>query len=86
MKFKAFLTMMVAGSLCAAAQGQGYMDGVEYYKAGQYDNALTILTNTLNNADTDKALANMQPSCSSLAIRPQAIMGDTDAGRCPAIF
>ena len=72
MKFKAFLTMMVAGSLCAAAQGQGYMDGVEYYKAGQYDNALTILTNTLNNADTDKALANYYLGQTELALGNKA--------------
>lgn len=29
--------------MAAAAQSQGYKDGIEYYKAGQYDNARTIL-------------------------------------------
>lgn len=57
MKFKAILSMMVAGTMVAAAQGQGYKDGVEYFKAGQYDNARTILNNTMNQAGTDKALA-----------------------------
>jgi len=58
MKFKAFLTLLLAGSLAAAAQSQGYKDGIEYYKAGQYDNARTILLNTLNQSGTDKAMAN----------------------------
>ena len=43
MKFKALFTMLLAGSLLAGAQSQGYKDGIEYYKAGQYDNARTIL-------------------------------------------
>ncbi len=58
MKIKALLTLMLAGSLAAAAQSQGYKDGIEYYKAAQYDNARTILLNTLNQPGTDKALAN----------------------------
>ena len=58
MKFKALLTLLLAGSMAAAAQSQGYKDGIEYYKAGQYDNARTILLNTLNQGDTDKAMAN----------------------------
>ncbi len=58
MKLKAFLTLLAAGTLLASAQGQGYKDGIEYYKAGQYENAKTILLNTINEASTDKALAN----------------------------
>lgn len=57
MKFKAFFTLLLVGAMSAAAQSQGYMDGVEYYKAGQYENAKTILTNTLNQSTTDKAQA-----------------------------
>ena len=49
---------MLAGALSAAAQSQGYQDGIEYYKAGQYENAKTILENTMNQGGTDKALAN----------------------------
>lgn len=41
-----------------AANAQGYKDGIEYYKAGQFDNAITILNRNLTSADTDKALAN----------------------------
>ena len=58
MKFKLFLSLALAGGLLASAQTQGYKDGIEYYKAGQYDNARTILERTLNDASTDKALAN----------------------------
>ncbi len=58
MKIKIFLSLLLAGGLMASAQNQGYKDGIEYYKAGQYDNAQTILERTLNQANTDKALAN----------------------------
>lgn len=45
--------------LCAAigASAQGYKDGVEYYKAGQYDNAITILERNISDASTNKAMA-----------------------------
>ena len=56
MKIKLFLSLLLAGGLMASAQTQGYKDGIEYYKAGQYDNARTILERTLNDANTDKAL------------------------------
>ncbi len=58
MKLKALFTMFLAGSLLAGAQSQGYKDGIEYYKAGQYDNARTILERTLNDSSTDQSLAN----------------------------
>ena len=34
---------------------QGYLDGVEYYRADQTNAAKTILERTLNDAGTDKA-------------------------------
>ena len=51
--------LITALLLCAAinAGAQGYKDGVEYYKAGQYDNAITILDRNLSDAGTDKAMA-----------------------------
>lgn len=58
MKLKLFLSLLLAGSIVAGAQNQGYKDGIEYYKAGQYDNAKTILERTLNDASTNKSLAN----------------------------
>ncbi len=59
---------MLAGSLAASAQSQGYKDGIEYYKAGQYENALTILQNTFNQAGTDKAMANYYLGQTELAL------------------
>lgn len=58
MRIKLFLSLLLAGSIACAAQHQGYKDGIEYYKAGQYDNAKTILDRTLNDGATDKALSN----------------------------
>lgn len=55
MKLKFLLSLCLAGSLAASAQG--YLDGVEYYKAGQLDNAKTLLERNLNDASTDKAMA-----------------------------
>lgn len=57
MKLNLILSMLLAGTIAAGAQSQGYMDGIEYYKAGQYDNAETILKRTMNDGATDKALA-----------------------------
>ncbi|MDE6463791.1 MAG: tetratricopeptide repeat protein, partial [Muribaculaceae bacterium] len=57
MKIKFLLSLLVAGTLVAGAQNQGYKDGIEYYKAGQYDNARTILERTLNDSGTDRSLA-----------------------------
>ena len=52
MKIKLFLSLALATGLMASAQTQGYKDGIEYYKAGQYDNARTILERTLSDAAT----------------------------------
>ena len=57
MKFKLLISMLAAGTIAAGAQSQGYKDGIEYYKAGQYDNAKTILNRTIGDAATDKATA-----------------------------
>ena len=58
MKIKLFFSLLLAGGLMASAQSQGYKDGIEYYKAGQFNNAKEILERTLNQSETDKALAN----------------------------
>ena len=57
MKFKLLLSLLCAGALTAGAQGQGFKDGIEYYKADQYGNAKTILERTLNDGSTDQSLA-----------------------------
>lgn len=58
MKKSLFFSFLLAAGLLASAQTQGYKDGIEYYKAGQYDNAKTILERTINDQATDQALAN----------------------------
>lgn len=72
MKFKALLAMLVAGTMLVSAQSQGYQDGVEYYKAGQYENAKTILLNTMSNPSTNQALANYYLGQTYLALGDKA--------------
>lgn len=57
MKLK-FLTLALFGAaaLSAAAQ-QGFKDGVEYFRADQPEEARIILNNTLQDPNTDKAIA-----------------------------
>ena len=56
MKFYYAAALVLGVTLTSNAQG--YKDGIEYYKAGQFDNAITILDRNLNSSGTDKALAN----------------------------
>lgn len=56
MKFKLLFSFLFAGALTAAAQ-QGYKDGIEYFRAGQPEEAEMILTRTINDPATDKAQA-----------------------------
>lgn len=56
MKFKFLFSLLLGSAITMSAQG--YKDGIEYYKADQFENAKTILTRTLNDASTDKAEAN----------------------------
>ena len=54
MKLKALVSLMLlGGSLSVFAQG--YKDGIEYYKVGQYDNAKELLMRNINDASTDKS-------------------------------
>lgn len=54
MKFKFLVSLMLlGGSLSALAQG--YKDGIEYYKVGQYDNAKELLIRNLGDAATNKS-------------------------------
>ncbi len=55
MKIKFLLSLFLGAALTASADG--YKDGIEYYKAGQHDNAQEILHRTLNQPTTDKAMA-----------------------------
>ena len=57
MKFKSLLSLFLGGcALSAMAQG-GYQDGVDYYNADRFEQAKTILDNTLNDPSTDKAVS-----------------------------
>lgn len=56
MKYKFLLGAFLLGGAFSAF-ADGYTDGIDYYNAGQYANARTVLTKTLNDASTDKALA-----------------------------
>ncbi|MCC8117370.1 MAG: hypothetical protein LIP09_01285 [Bacteroidales bacterium] len=56
MNLKKILPALVLGAALTAS-ADGYKDGIEYYKAGQYANAKTILERNLNDAATDKAMA-----------------------------
>lgn len=56
MKFTYLAAFLFGATL--AMNAQGYKDGIEYYKAGQFDNAITILNRNMNNPETDKAMAN----------------------------
>ncbi len=51
------LSLAAATAIFASAQNQGYQDGIEYFKADQFDNAKEILSNTLNAPGTDRAEA-----------------------------
>lgn len=55
MKIKLLFAMLVGAAITASAQG--YKDGVEYYKAGQYDNAIELLERNMATAGEGKALA-----------------------------
>ena len=62
MKFKFLVSLMLlGGSLSALAQG--YKDGIEYYKVGQYDNAKELLMRNLNDASTNKSEAYYYLGC-----------------------
>lgn len=56
MKLKGILTLCFAG-FAMSAIAQTHVEGAEYYKADQFDNAKELLLRSLNNAGTDKAVS-----------------------------
>lgn len=56
MKLKGLLTICVAG-IAFSASAQTHVEGAEYYKADQFDNAKELLLRSLNNSGTDKAVS-----------------------------
>ncbi len=57
MKFRTFFAASLA-AIAMSASAQTHLEGAEYYKADQLDNAKELLLRNLNNAGTDKAIAN----------------------------
>ncbi|MCM1370049.1 MAG: tetratricopeptide repeat protein [Candidatus Amulumruptor caecigallinarius] len=57
MKFKSIITLCMAG-VSISAFAQTHVEGEEYYKADQLDNAKELLTRSLSNPGTDKAVSN----------------------------
>ncbi|MDE5850358.1 MAG: tetratricopeptide repeat protein [Muribaculaceae bacterium] len=57
MKFRTFFAASLA-AIAVSASAQTHLEGAEYYKADQLDNAKELLLRNLNNAGTDKAIAN----------------------------
>lgn len=55
MKIKNLLAVGLL-SIGLSAYADGYRDGIDYFKAGQYDNSRTILNRNLNAPGTDQAL------------------------------
>lgn len=71
MNLKHLIPMLMLGA-AVTASADGYKDGIEYYKAGQYDNAREILERTINDASTNKALAYYYLGTTALAQKDQA--------------
>lgn len=59
----------------AFAQG-GFKDGIDYFKAGYPEEAGIILTNTINQPETDQALANYYLGCVALGKNDKAAAAD----------
>ncbi|MDE6297884.1 MAG: hypothetical protein K2L89_08560 [Muribaculaceae bacterium] len=57
MNFKGLITLCLAG-FAATGFAQTHVEGEEYFKAGQYNNAFNLLERSLSNPATDKAVSN----------------------------
>ncbi len=57
MKIKIIVASLLVLGASLSSMAQGYKDGIEYYKVGQFDNAKELLERNLNNASTDKSEA-----------------------------
>lgn len=58
MKFKFFFTAALLAGAAFGSFAQTHVEGEEYYKADQLANAKELLLRNMNNAGTDKAVAN----------------------------
>ncbi len=57
MKIKGIISLCLAG-FAVTGFAQTHVDGEEYFKAGQYNNARELLERSLSNPQTDKAVSN----------------------------
>lgn len=57
MKIKSIISLCLAG-FAATGFAQTHVEGEEYFKAGQYNNARELLERSLSNPQTDKAVSN----------------------------
>jgi len=57
MKAKFFFAALLMVGASLMANGQGYKDGIEYYKVNRYDNAKELLERNLNASSTNKSEA-----------------------------
>lgn len=57
MKLKRILTLCLAGASLGVAMAQTHVEGEEYYKADQLENAKDLLLRSLNNPQTNKAVS-----------------------------
>ena len=57
MKFKFILSATVLAGTAVTGFADGYQDGVEYYQVGQGENAKIVLDQTINDPETNKAVA-----------------------------
>lgn len=57
MKLKIFFASLLIAGSAITGLAQGYQDGIEFYKIGEYSNAKELLNRNLNSAGTDKALS-----------------------------
>lgn len=62
MKIKSIITLALAG-FAATGFAQTHVEGQEYFKAGQYNNAYNLLERSLSNPQTDKAVSNYYLGC-----------------------
>lgn len=65
MKLKLVFALLLGTVMSVFAQG-GYQDGIDYYNASRYTEAKRILTKTLNDPSTDKAVAYYYLGCIAL--------------------
>ena len=66
MKLKFIFTAVLLSGAVLVGRADGYKDGVEYYQAGQEENAEIVLNETLNEPQTDKAEAYYYLGCIAL--------------------